>query len=79
MEERRRDWEDASVKAMRDELRAKILAFSEDWRQQRAVRAEEKKKRPQQEEEEEEEDSDVAIVEHVKATGKKGKSTRTKT
>lgn len=81
MEERTRDWADASVKPMREELRAKILSFSDDWRLQRAAREEEKKqkqKQKQKQEEEDDEDSDVAIVEHVKVPGKKGKLTRTK-
>lgn len=76
MAERQADWKDASVATMREELRHKILVFSEEWRQLRAAREEEKKQQQQQKVEEDEEDSDVAIVEHVKASGKKGKSSK---
>jgi len=59
---------------MREELIAQILSLSNDWRQQKAAQGE---KQQQTLQEEEGEDSDVAIVEHVKAPGKKGKSTKT--
>ncbi len=77
MEERKADWRDESVPSMRDDLRRRILDYSDEWRQFRAAREVEQ----QQKVEEEDEDSDVAIVEHVKASGKKpksGRSTRTK-
>ncbi|KAJ3568744.1 hypothetical protein NP233_g5517 [Leucocoprinus birnbaumii] len=80
MKERIKDWKDHSVSNMRAELRHQILVFSEGWREKRAAR--EKEKEHVKQEEEEDEDSDVAIVEHVKAPGKKGRSTkssRTKT
>ncbi|KAF9454782.1 cysteine proteinase [Macrolepiota fuliginosa MF-IS2] len=76
MTERQADWKDASVSTMRDELRHKILTFSDEWRQIRAAKEEEKKQQ-QEKAEEEDEDSDVAIVEHIKASGKKGKSNKT--
>jgi len=68
------DWRADSILTMREELIAQILSLSNDWRQQKAAQGE---KQQQALQEEEGEDSDVAIVEHVKAPGKKGKSTKT--
>ena len=70
----RSDWRADSILTMREELIAQILSLSNDWRQQKAAQGE---KQQQTLQEEEGEDSDVAIVEHVKAPGKKGKSTKT--
>lgn len=73
------NWRADSILTMRKELIAQILSLSEDWRQQKAAQGEKRQQAPQ---EQEGEDSDVAIVEHVKAPGKKSKSikpARTKT
>ena len=70
----RSDWRADSILTMREELIAQILSLSNDWRQQKAAQGE---KQQQALQEEEGEDSDVAIVEHVKAPGKKSKSTKT--
>lgn len=50
------------------------MQLSGEWYELRAAREEEKKQ--QQKVEESDEDSDVAIVDHVKASAKKGKSLR---
>jgi hypothetical protein len=74
MVERQEDWKTDSVSRMREDLQAQIIRFSEEWRELRLQEEEDKKK--QQQSAEEEEDSDVAIVEHVKASGKKGKAAK---
>jgi len=68
------NWRADSILTMREELIAQILSLSEDWRQQKAAQGEKQQQAPQ---DKEGEDSDVAIVEHVKAPGKKSKSTKT--
>lgn len=72
--ERRVDWKDDTVSTIRDQLRGHILQLSDEWSELRAAREEEKKQ--QQIVEESDEDSDVAIVDHVRASAKKGRSTK---
>jgi hypothetical protein len=73
LSERQVDWKHATVSTIRDQLRGQILRLSDEWHEMRAAQEE---KKQQQKTTESDEDSDVAIVDHVKASARKGKSVK---